>query len=532
MAADPPTGVPSPHHPPRAIQAALAGAQQASDARLSRGAPLAPLLESISPLMSNASLVAQIAKRHADAGDAEAAEAIMRALVATSPPAPGPWYALARLVHLGGNAEEARTLLERALALDPDHAPSLALLAGVLHYTEADPVHIRGIHERVGALVSRGISPLPPRPRRSSGRLRIGYMSGDFREHSVSWFVRSLLEHHDRDRFDVWCYSTALRPLDGVTDSLRATVERRGGTWRPCERVSDEDLARLIRADEVDILFELNGLTEGNRLRVLAMRPAPLQITAIGYPGTTGLRAIDARLVDDITDPPGTDASCVETLVRLDRCFLCYAPPADAPEPSREPGPPSFCSFNSLFKFGPRTLDLFAQVLRAAPDARLILKNQLLDPPFRRARLADAFASRGIDPARLEILGKIPGVSGHLGAYARADIALDTFPYNGTTTTCEALWMGVPVVSLKGTTHASRVGASLLAAAGRPDLVCASDDAFVARAVEALSAARASTNSRSALRAAVAASPLCDGSGHARAVERALESLWIGSSRR
>ncbi len=506
-------------------QALLLRIQHASDARLA-GAPIAPLLDAISPALGTPSLVAGVAKRHADANDTEAAEAIMLALVATSPNEPGPYYALARLSHLGGRAHDARTLLDRAIAIDPTHAPSLAMLAGVLHYTDADASHIRSIHERVADIVVSGVTPLPPRSRADAPRLRVAYMSGDFREHSVSWFVRSLFEHHDRARFDVWCYSTSLRPLDGVTRSLRAAIESRGGAWRACEGMPDESMARLIREDAIDILIELSGLTEGNRLRTLAMRPAPLQITAIGYPGTTGLRAIDARLVDAITDPPGSDASCVESLVRLDRCFLCYTPPADAPQPDREPGPPAFCSFNSLFKLGPPAIDLFASVLRAAPDARLILKSQLLDPPFRRTRLAEALASRGIDTGRLDILGKIPGQHAHLRAYCRADVALDTFPYNGTTTTCEALWMGLPVVSLSGHTHAARVGDSLLHAVGLADTVAHSPAEYVDRALEALAAARAHPTARSARRDLVAASPLCDGPAHARSVERALESLW------
>ncbi|MCC6969915.1 MAG: hypothetical protein IT434_06795 [Phycisphaerales bacterium] len=417
----------------------------ASDARLASNAsgPLDPLLAALAPAMAFVTLVAQVAKRHADLGDLEGSEAIMRALVATSPSGAGPYYGLARLVHLSGGAEEARALLERGLAYEPAHAPSLGLLASVLHYTEAGPAAVRAAHERLARHVESGVTPLPARPRTPSawgGRLRIAYMSGDLRDHSVAWFVRSLLEHHDRERFDVWCLSTSARPSDTTTAELRTLVESRWGTWRPCAGIPDEQLASQIRADGIDIVIELSGLTEGNRLRALAMRPAPLQVTAIGYPGTTGFRSIDARIVDAVTDPipgdqAGAESGCTEALVRLPRCFLCYTPPPDAPSPERRPGPPTFCSFNSLFKFGPRTLDLFAGVLRACPDARLILKNQLLDPPYRRARLAAAFASRGIHPARLEILGKIPGRDAHLEAYTHADVALDTSPYNGTTTT-------------------------------------------------------------------------------------------------
>lgn len=508
----------------------------ASDARLASNAsgPLDPLLAAIAPAMASVTLVAQVAKRHADLGDLEGSEAIMRALVATSPPGAGPSYGLARLVHLSGGAEEARTLLERGLANEPSHAPSLALLASVLHYTDAEPAVVRAAHERLARLVESGVRPLPARPRTpsaSGGRLRVAYMSGDLRNHSVAWFVRSLLEHHDRERFDIWCLSTSARPADDTTAELRTIVESRGGTWRSCAGIPDEQLASQIRADGIDILIELSGLTEGNRLRTLAMRPAPLQVTAIGYAGTTGFRAIDARIVDPITDPPAADqpaseSHCTETLARLPRCFLCYTPPTHAPEPVRRPGPPTFCSFNSLFKFGPRTLDLFAAVLRACPDARLILKNQLLDPPFRRSRLAAAFASRGIDPARLEILGKIPGLDAHLETYSLADVALDTFPYNGTTTTCEALWMGVPVVTRSGRTHASRVGASLLDAIGLEHLACDSSPSFVHAAQKAMHEARSSPGSRAALRERVRASALCDGPAHARAFEGALTDLW------
>lgn len=513
-----------PAHPDQLLAALHARVQRRDQTSLDSLVRLLPLKE--------VTVTARVAKALSDAGDLAGSEAVMRTLVATSPRMAGPYYGLARLLHLSGNAAEAAPLLERGLAFEPNHAPSLALLAGVLHYIDVPPRRVFETHVRLGRLIAsqaRGKAVAPLVDRDPARRLRIAYMSGDFRDHSVSWFAEPLLESHDRDAFEVWAYATGTRPADAVTARLKVLVESRGGTWRECASLSDDDLAQRIRDDRIDIVIELSGLTEGNRLAALARRPAPIIVTAIGYPDTTGLDAIDARLVDHVTDPPGAEAFAVERLLRLDRCFLCYKPPADAPAPSRDRSPDrpiTFGSFNALFKCSPTTLDLWAAALRAVPGSGLVLKNQLLDVPFRRERLASQLASRGIDPSRVQLLGKIADRAEHLALYNRIDVALDTAPYNGTTTTCEALWMGVPVVTLRGGAHAARVGASLLGAVGLPELVASDPASYVSIAASLATDPARLDDLRASLRPRVASSPLCDAPAYARAVEAALRSLW------
>ena len=292
--------------------------------------------------------------------------------------------------------------------------------------------------------------------------------------------------------------------------------------------MDDATLDALIRTERIDVLLELAGHTTGHRLAAIARKPAPVIVTAIGYPDTTGLPAVDARLVDSITDPSGTEERCTECLVRLDPCFLCYTPPDEAPEP-RMPAadaPITFGSFNNASKIGPSTIRLWARVLAAVPEARLLVKSAGLSDRVTRGSLLQAFAAEGIDAARIDALDLTAGRREHLEAYARVHVALDTTPYNGTTTTCEALWMGVPVITTLGDRHAARVSASLLHAVGHPEWV-AKDAADFARIGAALAADRAGlARMRSSLRTRMQASPLCDRAAYGERFHRAVRACW------
>ncbi|MCA1805974.1 MAG: tetratricopeptide repeat protein, partial [Xanthomonadaceae bacterium] len=321
-------------------------------------------------------------------------------------------------------------------------------------------------HLEWGRVATRMIATLPPlAPADPQRRLRIGYLSPDFREHSVASFIEPLLANHDHDRFEVCCYSCLPRP-DATTLRLKGYADR----WRDIDRLSDADTARLVRDDGIDILVDLVGHTSNHRLGVFAARPAPVQLTYLGYPNTTGLATIDYRITDAIADPPGEEAWHSEELLRLDGGFLCYQPDPNSPDASPLPalatGQVTFGSFNNFSKLNPAVLELWAQVLQRVPGSRLLLKCPALTDAALREHTAAALQALGIGAERLELLGHTPTRAEHLALYARLDIALDTFPYNGTTTTCEALWMGVPVVTLAGRRHAGRVGASLLEAAG------------------------------------------------------------------
>ena len=295
--------------------------------------------------------------------------------------------------------------------------------------------------------------------------------------------------------------------------------------------LSDEELAERIRADGIDILVDLAGHTAKNRLRVFARKPAPVQVTWLGYPNTTGLEAIDYRLVDAVTDPVGeADAWASETLVRLEGGFLCYGGLKDAPEPTVPPclktGTVTFGSFNNPAKVSAATFDAWATLLSRLPQARLLLKGTPFADAATRALFLARLGERGVAAERIELVAWLPGAAAHLALYHRVDIALDPFPYNGTTTTCEALWMGVPVVTLRGDRHAGRVGASLLSQIGLTDLIANSVEEYVEIALALARNPGRLDELRRTLRPRMAASPLCDGRAFARKIEAAFRTMW------
>jgi predicted O-linked N-acetylglucosamine transferase (SPINDLY family) len=311
-----------------------------------------------------------------------------------------------------------------------------------------------------------------------------------------------------------------------VTGRLRSLASE----WRDVTALDDAELARLIRGDRIDILVELAGFTKDSRLLACTGRPAPIQISYLGYPNTTGLPQVDYRITDHVADPDDADDFHSETLIRLPRCFLAFAVPNHAPEP----GPPpvlrndhvTFGSFNNLAKVNHKVVALWAEVLRAVPGSRLLLKAAGTGDRASQEHLRGAFGAAGVDPGRIDFAGYAATASEHLAAYGEVDVALDPFPYNGATTTCEALWMGVPVITLAGDRHAGRVGASLLGAIGFQAGIATTPDDYVLTArllagrPELLAAARRN------LRADMARSPLCDHAGHARALEEAYRAVW------
>jgi predicted O-linked N-acetylglucosamine transferase (SPINDLY family) len=358
-------------------------------------------------------------------------------------------------------------------------------------------------------------------------RLRIGIVSPDLWEHSVGYFVLAFLQNRDRRQVEYILFPTAAR-----SDALADKIHRAADAVRNVASANDQQLVQALRADQLDIVLELSGLTQGNRMPALRLRGAPVQATAIGYPNTTGLDSFDYRIVDSLTDPPpphAADAQAVEKLIRIDPCFLCYTPPESAPEvePSagRAAGVVSFGSFNSLKKVTPRVIETWSRILHAVPGSRLVLKSAGLGG--RAAGVVSGMLKQnGIPEVRFELLERVNAKQGHLGLYSHIDIALDTFPYNGTTTTCEALWMGVPVVSLEGTLHAGRVGLSLLSAMGMRDLVASSTDDYVSIATRLASDTPRLDTLRQTLRMRMLASPLCDAPKYARRLEGAFRQMW------
>ena len=357
-------------------------------------------------------------------------------------------------------------------------------------------------------------------------RLRIGYVSGDFCRHSVAYFLQPLLRNHDHEAVEVFCYAEVARP-DDKTQRLREFADQ----WLTTVGMTDDALAKRITEDRIDILIDLAGHTGKNRLRVFARKPAPIQVTWLGYPNTTGLSSIDYRLVDDITDPESVcDTFASETLMRLQGGFLCYDPVADAPQPALPPslttGGVTFGSFNNPAKISNATLDVWAALLVRRPDARLLLKGLPFADADTRASLLARLGERSVAAERIELIAWSPSPADHLALYHRVDIALDTFPYNGTTTTCEALWMGVPVVVRRGDRHASRVGASLLSQIDLTDFIASSAEEYVEIALRLANDPARLSDLRHSLRPRMAASSLCDGRTFARKIEAAFRIMW------
>lgn len=424
-----------------------------------------------------------------------------------------------------GHVDIGLAQLQRVMGLRPDdqHASDNILFAH--HYTTESPEHLFHIHRAWGQLLPRTTF-ARDRDRSPQCKLRIGYVSPDFRQHSVNYFVEPLLTAHNRDDVEVFCYSNSVMQ-DAATTRLKSIVSH----WREIQGLSTQAAKTLIEQDQIDILVDLAGHTMGNRLDLFAARCAPVQITAIGYPGTTGLPNMDARLCDAISDPVGkAEAWATEKLVRLDGGLHCYQPPHIAPEvrplPALIAGHITFGSFNKYAKISRATLGMWADVLTQVPTARLIVKAKALAEKRTQQDLYQCFAQRGIAADRVQVQGWHADDRSHLALYHHIDIALDTFPYNGTTTTCEALWMGVPVVTLAGQTHSSRVGASLLTGLGLDDFITSSPKDYVRSAVQWAQNLEPLSELRSALRERMSKARLCDPKTYARSVEKAYRTLW------
>jgi predicted O-linked N-acetylglucosamine transferase (SPINDLY family) len=323
---------------------------------------------------------------------------------------------------------------------------------------------------------------------------------------------------------EVFCYAEVAAP-DAATAKLQSLTNH----WRPTAGLADEELAALIRGDHIDVLVELAGHTAGNRLLALAGRPAPVQVNWLGYPGTTGLPAIDYRLVDAVTDPPGEPSAASEELVRLPGLFCCYAPPAPTPAvsalPSQRTGVVTFGSLHKLEKLNCRVVDLWCQILREVPRTRLLVCRDPLHGPTA-AYWRQQFLGRGVAPEQVE-LRRVQAIGmSHLVVYDEIDIALDPFPWNGHTTACEALWRGVPVVALRGTRHAARMVASVLTGLGLADLVAETTEQYVQLAVTLASDETRRAGLRQTLCERMRASPLCDGATFTRGLEATYRQLW------
>ncbi|MDP0497750.1 MAG: hypothetical protein Q7Q73_16230, partial [Verrucomicrobiota bacterium JB024] len=353
------------------------------------------------------------------------------------------------------------------------------------------------------------VAPKRTAPPRRPGKWRIGYYSPDFRSHSISHFLLPILEGHDREAFELYLYSDTLF-TDAVTERYRTLADH----WSDLTQFSVSQSVGLIEQDGLDLLIDCTGFFGACRPEIFARRPAPVQAHLIGYNGTTGLHSIDYRFSDEICEPTGTEHDSTETLVRLEPGFHCYRPNFDAPAPEPPPfisnGCITFGSFNNIAKINDEVVALWCRTLEAVPRSRLLIKAIGLGNNDSRKRLRARFGAYGIAADRIEILPGTASLEAHLKTYHRVDIALDTFPVNGTTTSLEGLWMGVPMVTLQGKRHSARVSSSLLSQVGLQACIATDEDEFV-KAAKALAADNKKLIAwRSQLRRKIQAAPLGD----------------------
>ncbi len=384
---------------------------------------------------------------------------------------------------------------------------------------------VLALHRSLGSLVSAGHPPRdrhafpnPPEPDRP---LNVALLSGDFCFHACAFFLTSLIAGADPARMRLFCYAS--NQPDETSRRFGAIAP-----YRDVRGVDDGQLGAMLAQDAIDVAVDCSGWSDRSRLPALARRLAPVQATWLGYPNTTGVPAIDWRIVDATTDPAGAEEFCTERLLRLDRCFVCYTPAGATPRrspPGAPLGPVTFGSFSRVSKICDRTVALWSRALLACPGAQLRLKSELLAPVARR-RLIDRFVAQGLDPSRIRIDDYQPNPADHLASYAAVDVALDPVTYNGTTTTCEAAIMGVPTVTLPGATHRSRVGASLLGAMGLRECVASDESSFISIAASLANDTPRLHALHEELPAKVRASALCDARAFGASFERALRAAW------
>ena len=421
-----------------------------------------------------------------------------------------------------GLFDEACVAYRQAIAITPDNKGAISGLLCTLNYMPSlsqkeiynEHVHYRSVFEQGGYQQNTDYREKPVHQ-----RLRIGYVSPDFRSHSVANFLEPLIKYHNRNAFEIYCYSNNI-----ISDNITRRFMELADHWRPIANVDDDDVVAMIKQDEIDILVDLCGHTWKNRLSVFARKPAPVQVSWLGYPNTTGLSTIDYRLTDAIADPVGeADSLHSERLIRLEKGFLCYqgddsAHSADSP-PCSQRRYITYGCFNKLIKITPIAIRLWAKILRAVPGSRLLLKSAQLAEPELRSRYLEMFRQASIAEERIELHSWLPEKRDHLQLYNSVDIALDTFPYNGTTTTCEALWMGVPVITLSGDRHAGRVGASIMTHAGLRECIATNPDEYVSLAISCAKRTDYLLELKRDLRSRILASDLCNASGFTETIE-------------
>ncbi|HVT87787.1 MAG TPA: tetratricopeptide repeat protein [Tepidisphaeraceae bacterium] len=435
-----------------------------------------------------------------------------------------------------GVMDQARQRFSESIRLNPRYETAHSNLLLALNYdTKITSKELMAEHEWFDRLHGQGLMPVAPHLnlRDPNRPLRVGYVSPDLRRHAVAWFMLPVFLNHDPKQVQVFGYAQA-----SESDAIAEQFRSRCVGWRVTVGRTDAQIAEQARADGIDILVDLAGHTGGNRLGAFGYRPAPVQVTYLGYPNTTGMSAIHYRLTDAVADPPGEERCHTEELVRLPGTFCCFAPPVDVPDvadlPSIANGYVTFGLLHKMSKFNAPMLDVWAAVMNAVPGSRLLGFRNTMDRSVRD-RWTREFGNRGISADRLILENGSVKDGVHLTLYNKIDISLDALPWSGHATTCESMWMGVPMVTLRGTRHSGRMSASILTALDMPQLIAETPEQFVQIASELAKDRSRLAKMRSELRGRMQASTLCDAAGFTRRLETAYREMcrrWCESTSR
>jgi protein O-GlcNAc transferase len=462
-----------------------------------------------------------------DAGEGPAAVEAFNLALEIRPGWPEFMHNLAMALQLQGSAAQAAAIFGQISRMVPEPVFHTNRLFTLHFDPTVDPAATFAEHlewdRRFGLPLREQIRP-HQNDRDANRRLRIGYVSGDFRRHSVAFFIEPLLSNHDPDQVELFAYSTSSRN-DDITQRMQTIVPQ----WRDISELEEGAAAEMIREDAIDILVDLSGHTEGSRLQVFARKPAPVQAAYLGYADTTGLSAIDYRLTDRYLDPAGADRFYSEKLVRLPRSFACYRPLDVMPEVSALPaaarGAATFASFNNMSKISPDLLDCWAEIVSRVPCSRFLMVAHGLESEKVKERIKTIFENRGVSSDRLRLMPRQPWQE-YFALHQQADILLDTFPVCGHTVSCHALWMGLPVVTLGGKTCSQRLGVSVLSNLRLEELIAGNRQEYQRIATELAMNLPRLAELRSGLRQRMRESPVMDAKGLARDIEAAYRRMW------
>jgi len=459
-------------------------------------------------------------------GELDEAEAALQRAVRLKPDYAEALGNLGAVLKEKGQLEQAIAAFRRAIKISPANAAIHSNLVYTLYFdtrcSEAE------LFAQLRAWAERHADPLKPliRPhendRDPNRRLRIGYVSPDFSAHPVGRFILPLLASHDHQQFEIYCYASVQRP-----DSVTARIQRHVDVWRDIRILCDEEAAKLIREDRIDILIDLTMHMARNRMLLFAHKPAPVQATYLAYAGTTGLDTIDYRITDPNLDPPGiSEEYYTERSIRLPQCYWCYEPPIESPEVTPLPAVTkrliTFGCLNNFCKINAGVLQIWCGILTAVPNSRLLLHAAA---GSHRDTVRQKLSDFGIDPNRLSFMGKIP-LPQFMRQHHNVDIGLDPFPYVGGTTTCDALWMGVPVVTLRGQTAVGRGGASILSNVGLTEFIAENPQQYLSIAIGLAGDLSKLGELRSSLRTRIERSPLMNARQFAADIEAAYRQMW------